>query len=78
MREEPMAKSEKKQMSEVKKEKDTAPKNGILDQVGSSLKEDLKVTPSEVTDALVQDAKQAVNYEIRRGFRNLISGLFKK
>lgn|GEM_PF-2833123 len=73
-----MAKSEKKQMSEVKKEKDTAPKNGILDQVGSSLKEDLKVTPSEVTDALVQDAKQAVNYEIRRGFRNLISGLFKK
>lgn len=53
-------------------------KGGLLNQVGDSLKENLKVTPGEVTDAIVQDAKLAVNYEIRRGFRNLISGFFKR
>jgi hypothetical protein len=53
-------------------------KSGLLNQVGDSLKENLKVTPTEVTDALVQDAKQAVNYEIRKGFRSLINGFFKR
>jgi hypothetical protein len=71
-----MKKTEKPQSKEVET---TAPKKGgLLNQVGDSLKENLKVTPTEVTDALVQDAKQAVNYEIRRGFRNLISGFFKR
>jgi hypothetical protein len=56
----------------------SAPKEGLLNQVGNSLKENLKVTPTEVTDALVQDAKQAVNYEIRKGFRSLINGFFKR
>jgi uncharacterized protein YcgL (UPF0745 family) len=68
-----MKKSPKPQQSEAAVEK-----KGVLSQVGEELKENLKTTPQEVTHALVQDAKQAVNYEIRRGFRNLISGLFKR
>jgi hypothetical protein len=57
----------------------TSPKKeGVLNQVEDSLKENLKVTPTQVTDALMQDAKQAVNYEIRKGFRSLINGFFKK
>lgn len=53
-------------------------KKGVLGQVGDEIKEDLKTTPQAVTDALMQDAKQAVNYEIRRGFRSLISSFFKR
>ena len=54
------------------------PKNGMLEQVEESVKENLKVTPSNVTEALIQDAKQAVNYEIRKGMRGLINRLFSK
>ena len=53
-------------------------KKGLLGEVAEEAKNDLKTTPQAVTDALVKDAKQAVNYEIRRGFRDLISGLFKR
>jgi hypothetical protein len=49
----------------------------LLGQVAEEVKQDLKVTPQGVTDAIVKDAKQAVNYEIRRGFRSLINGFFK-
>ncbi len=56
----------------------TSDSKGILGQVGEEVKQDLKTTPQEVTDALVQDAKQAVNYEIRKGFRNLINSFFKR
>jgi hypothetical protein len=53
-------------------------KQGMLEQVGEELKEDLKTTPQAVTDAIVQDAKQAVNYEIRKGLRGLINGFFSR
>jgi hypothetical protein len=53
-------------------------KNGMLAEVGESVKENLKVTPSNVTEALIQDAKLAVNYEIRRGMRSFINKLFTK
>ena len=46
--------------------------------MGNEVKENLNITPQTVTEALVKDAKQAVNYEIRRGLRNLISGFFKR
>ncbi len=71
-----MKKTEKSPSPEV--EKAAPKKDGILNEVEISLKENLKVTPTEVTDALVQDAKQAVNYEIRKGFRSLINGFFKR
>ena len=60
------------------KKNQPAGKDGLLDQVAQEVKQDLKTTPQEVTDALVRDAKQAVNYEIRKGFRSLINGIFKK
>jgi hypothetical protein len=71
-----MKKTEKPQSQDV----ETIPvkKGGVMNQVEDSLKENLKVTPTEVTDALVRDAKQAVNYEIRKGFRSLINGFFKR
>ena len=53
-------------------------KKGLVGQVLDEAKTDLKTTPQAVTDALVKDAKQAVNYEIRRGFRSLINGIFKR
>jgi hypothetical protein len=55
-----------------------AAKKGLLDQVGAEIKEDLKTTPQVVTEAIVQDAKQAVNYEIRKGFRSLLNDIFFK
>lgn len=55
-----------------------AKKKGLLEEVGNEVKENLNITPQTVTEALVKDAKQAVNYEIRRGLRNLISGFFKR
>ncbi len=56
----------------------TSDKKGLLGQVAEEAKEKLNITPQTVTDALVKDAKQAVNYEVRRGFRDIISGLFKR
>ncbi len=67
-----------KKPSKTRQSEAPAPSEGLLGQVGKELKEDLKTTPQAVTDALVQDAKQAVNYEIRRGFRNLINSFFKR
>ena len=53
-------------------------KKGMLGQVAEEAKDKLNITPQTVTDALVKDAKQAINYEVRRGFRDIISGLFKR
>jgi hypothetical protein len=69
-----MAKAGKNQASEAAEQ----PKEGLLNQVGESVKENLKVEPSEITDALIRDAKQAVNYEIRKGMRGLINKFFSK
>lgn len=55
-----------------------AGKKSLLQQVGEEAKQDLKITPQGVTDALAKDAKQAVNYEIRRGLRSLINSFFKR
>jgi hypothetical protein len=71
-----MKKTEKPQSENV--EATPVKKGGVMNQVEDSLKENLKVTPTEVTDALMRDAKQAVNYEIRKGFRSLINGFFKR
>ena len=69
-----MKKSEKNQPQQT-----AAPsKNGVLNQVEESVKENIKVEPSQITEALIQDAKQAVNYEIRKGMRGLINKLFSK
>ena len=57
---------------------DDPKKKGLLEEVGDEVKENLNITPQTVTEALVKDAKQAVNYEIRRGLRNLISSFFKR
>jgi hypothetical protein len=49
-----------------------------LEQVEDSVRKNLMATPSNVTNAVLQDANQAVNYEIRKGFRKLLNGFFKK
>jgi hypothetical protein len=68
----------KNQVSQESPKNAEPAKEGILKQVGESVKENIKVEPSEITDALIRDAKQAVNYEIRKGMRGLINKLFSK
>ena len=67
-----------KNKGKAQEPKPATDKKGLLSQVGEEVKENLNITPQTVTDALVKDAKQAVNYEIRRGFRDIISGFFKR
>jgi ParB/RepB/Spo0J family partition protein len=48
----------------------------LLDQVKQAVKDNLHLAPGEVADALMKDGKQALNYEIRKGFRNLLKDAF--
>lgn len=53
-------------------------KKGLIQEVGQAVKDNLNITPATVTQALIKDAEQAVNYEIRKGLRGFINGLFKR
>ena len=68
----------KTNQSQVSKSSAGSTKGNVLGQVAESVKEDLKATPSEMTNAVMRDAKQAVNYEIRKGFRSLLNNIFFK
>jgi ParB family chromosome partitioning protein len=50
---------------------DKAPK-GLLDHVKTMVKDKMKTAPSDVTDALLKDGKQALNYQIRKGMRGIL------
>jgi ParB/RepB/Spo0J family partition protein len=50
---------------------DKAPQ-GFLNHVKSMVKDKMKTAPSEVTDALLKDGKQAINYQIRKGMRGIL------
>ena len=49
---------------------------GLLGQIKAALKDNLKVTPGEITDDLAKDAKQAINYKIRKGMRGILKDWF--
>ena len=54
-----------------------APSPGLLGQVVQEAKDKLKdVTAQGVTDTLVKDAKQAINYQIRKGMRDILKDVF--
>ena len=53
-------------------------KGNVVGEVAETLKEDLNITPQSVTQAVIRDAKQAVNYEIRKGFRDILKGIFSR
>jgi hypothetical protein len=53
------------------------PPSGVLDKVKQAVKDNLHLGPGELTDVVMKDAKQAVNYEIRKGMRNLLKDTFK-
>ena len=69
-------------MSKAKKNEvqDSDPKRtagNLAGEVARTIKDDLNITPQTVTQAVIRDAKQAVNYEIRKGFRDILKGIFK-
>jgi hypothetical protein len=57
------------------------PSPGLFDQVKQAVIKQVGVADSEslvgeATDMLLKDAKQAVNYQIRRGMRSIIKDMF--
>lgn len=57
------------------------PSPGLFDQVKQAVIKQVGVADSEslvgeATDMLLKDAKQAVNYQIRKGMRNVIKDMF--
>jgi hypothetical protein len=53
-------------------------KSNVVGEVAETLKKDLNITPQSVTQAVIRDAKQAINYEIRKGFRDILKGIFSR
>lgn len=50
----------------------------VAGKIAKTLKEDLNITPQSVPQAVIRDAKQAINYEIRKGFRDILKGIFSR
>ena len=53
---------------------------GLLDKLAKAMEEKTGLTPQDLKEGvetmLAKDAKQAVNYQIRRGMRNILKDLF--
>ena len=61
----------------INQSKDEASNAGsVLGQVVEAAKDKLNMTPQSITDALVNDAKKAANYEIRKDMRDVLKDVF--
>lgn len=72
-----MARKDPSNKSDVTPAKNDGSGN-VAGKIAETLKEDLNITPQSVTQAVIRDAKQAVNYEIRKGFRDILKGIFSR
>jgi ParB/RepB/Spo0J family partition protein len=49
---------------------------GFVEQIKQAVRDNLHLAPGEITEDLMKDGKQAINYQIRRGMRNILKDLF--
>jgi ParB family chromosome partitioning protein len=48
----------------------------LIETMKTMVKDKMKTAPTDVTDALLKDGKQALNYQIRKGMRGILKDLF--